>query len=120
MATFSVPVVRIDDVENHPNADALEIVKVGGFNCITRIGDYQIGDLAVYIPEGAVVPESILKSMNLWDEGKDKGKLAGKQGNRVKIAKLRGVVSIGLLFPVNKENTGNNDNVGISDKKHNQ
>lgn len=102
MATFSVPVVQIDGIENHPNADALEIVKIGGFNCIARIGDYQAGDLAVYIPEAAVVPESILVSMNLWDDEKEKGKLAGKQGDRVKAIKLRGVVSQGLLMPVDE------------------
>jgi len=100
MATFSVPVVRIDAIEDHPNADALEIAKVRDFDCITRIGEYKAGDIAVYIPEAAVMPEWLLKRMGLWDEEKGKGKLAGKEGNRVKAVKLRGVVSQGLLYPV--------------------
>ena len=104
MATFSVPVVTIDDIVDHPNADALEIAVVGGFNCITRIGTYKPGDLAVYIPEASVVPEWLMRKMGLWDEEKERGMLVGRQNNRVKAIKLRGIVSQGLLYPV--ENGG--------------
>lgn len=100
MANFEVPVVRIDAIEEHPNADSLEIAVVGGYRSIAKIGTFKAGDIAVYIPEAAVLPDWLIKKMGLWNEKTDKGNLAGKQGNRVKAIKLRGVVSQGLLYPI--------------------
>lgn len=98
MAEFKVPVVEVS-IEPHDNADALEIANIKGYQCIVRKGEYQTGDLAVYIPEQAIVPEGILDNMGLWDREKCKGKLAGPNGDRVKAVKLRGKVSQGLLYP---------------------
>ena len=105
MAEFEVKVVRIEEpVEDHPNADRLSIIKIGGYVCIANkypdgSARYKQGDLVVYIPEGAVLPESLLREMNMWDEKRNKGELAGAWGNRVKAIKLRGIVSQGLLYP---------------------
>ena len=108
MAEFEVKVVRIDDVIDHPNADRLTIVKIGGYRCIANKKEdgswrYAAGDLVVYIPEQAVVPETTLKLIGFWDEEKGKGMLAGSKGDRVKAIKLRDVFSQGILVPVEKE-----------------
>lgn len=100
MANFSVPVLRIDAIEKHPNADSLEIAVLRGFRCIVKIGEFEPGDIAVYIPEASVLPDWLLRKLGLWDEEKEKGKLAGTAGNRVKAVKLRGIVSQGLLYPI--------------------
>jgi len=105
MAEFEVNVVRIDDVVEHPDADRLTIVKIGGYNCIANKKEdgswrYQKDDLVVYIPEQALVPEWLLKKMGFWDEEKGKGGLAGSRGDRVKAIKLRGIFSQGILMPV--------------------
>ena len=105
MAEFECRVVCVDDVIDHPNADRLTIVKIGGFNCISnKLEDgswrYNKGDLVVYIPEAAVLPEWLLKQMDFWDAEKNKGALNGPYGDRVKAIKLRGVVSQGVLYPV--------------------
>lgn len=97
MSEFSCQVVRVQ-IEPHPNADAIEIARVGDYQSIVRKGQFKTGDLACYIPEQAVVPEWLLKQMNLWDEAKGKGGLAGSLGNRVKAIKLRGIVSQGLVL----------------------
>jgi len=102
MAIFEVKVVEVS-IEPHDNADALEIANIKGYQCIVRKGEYQTGDTAIYIPEQALVPKAILQEMNLWDDTKEKGKLVGKQGDRVKAVRLRGRLSQGLLYP-NKEN----------------
>lgn len=44
----------------------------------------------------------MLKRLGFWDSEKSKGKLLGSEGNRVKAMKLRGIVSQGILFPVEK------------------
>jgi RNA ligase (TIGR02306 family) len=96
MSEFRCEVVRVQ-IEEHPNADAIEIARVGDYQSIVRKGQFKNGDLAVYIPEQAVVPEWLLKEIGLWDEAK-KGGLAGSAGNRVRAVKLRGVLSQGLMF----------------------
>ena len=105
MSEFKVEVVKVDNVIDHPNADRLTIVSIGGYECIANKKDdgswrYQPGDLVVYIPEGSVLPEWLLKKMGFWDEDKQKGMLSGSKGNRVKAIKLRGTVSQGVLYPV--------------------
>ena len=97
MATFECKVYELT-IEQHPNADKIELARVGDYVSIVPKGTYQDGDLAVYIPEAALVPEWVLQRLGLWKN--DKGMLAGKLGNRVKAIKLRGVVSQGLIFPV--------------------
>ena len=106
MASFEVPVVRVDRIEEHPGADALEIAVVRGFRCVVKIGAHRAGDLVAYIPEDAVVPEALIREMRLWDEAKDRGMLAGKKGDRVKAIRLRGIVSQGLLHPVEGREEG--------------
>lgn len=98
MSEFRCEVVRIS-IEAHPNADSIEIAKIGDYQSIVRKGIFKDGDLAVYIPEQAVVPEWLLKDMGLWDAPKNKGHLAGGHGNRVKAIKLRGILSQGLIYP---------------------
>lgn len=99
MSEFACNVVKIK-IEPHPNADAIEIAKIGDFQSIVKKGQFKDGDLAIYIPEQAVVPEWLLRNMNLWDETKGKGGLAGSLGTRVKAIKLRGVLSQGLVYPM--------------------
>jgi len=104
MADFHVKVHKITQpVINHPNADRLTIVSIGGYQCIANKHDdgswrYHEGDYIVYIPEGALVPEWLLRQLDMWDEANSKGMLAGARGDRVKAIKLRGVVSQGILL----------------------
>lgn len=92
MSTFAVKVVRVDAIEPIVGADAIELAKVADYRSVVRKGDYKAGDLAVYIPESAILPEWLLKDMGL------EGKLSGKDHNRVKAIKLRGCLSQGLLL----------------------
>jgi RNA ligase (TIGR02306 family) len=96
MADFQVKVVELQ-IEEHPNADALELARIGDYRSVVRKGQFNSGDLAVYIPEQAVLPEWLIKALGL------EGRLAGKQKNRVKAVKLRGVLSQGLVYPLELE-----------------
>jgi len=98
MSTFACEVVRVK-IEPHPNADAIEIARVGDYQSIVKKGQFKDGDLGVYIPEQALVPQWLLEEMGLWDSTRGKGGLAGSVGNRVKAIKLRGIVSQGLMVP---------------------
>lgn len=92
MSDFAVKVEKIT-IEPHNNANALELAGVGDYRSIVRKGQFKTGDLVAYIPEAALVPENILEELGLT------GKLAGKQKNRVKAVRLRGVLSQGICYP---------------------
>lgn len=108
MSTFACPVVRIK-IEPHPNADAIEIARVGDYQSIVKKGQFKEGDLAVYIPEQSVLPEWLLKLMGFWNETTLKGGLSGSLGNRVRAIKLRQVLSQGLILGIEvaEERVGN-------------
>lgn len=59
-------------------------------------------EIAVYVAEGSLIPEDVLRERNYWDEagngGKGKGEFEGKQGNRVKMRRFAGFESRGVLF----------------------
>lgn len=92
MSTFTVTVHPVV-IEEHPNADALEIVRIGGYRSIVSKGRYKDGDLVAYIPEAAIIPEALQEELGVT------GKLAGSAKNRVKAIRLRGIFSQGLIYP---------------------
>lgn len=98
MATFEVKVTKILDIMAHPNADALEFALVHGYKSIVQKNRFKKGDWVVYLPEASLIPEYLLKKLNLWDNEKNIGKLVGKKGNRLKAIKLRGELSQGLIL----------------------
>ena len=81
-------------VEDHPNADRLDIAIIEGYRAVIGKDSVKNGDLVAYIPEASIVPDWLLGDLGLT------GKLAGGKKNRVKAAKLRGVVSQGIVVPV--------------------
>ncbi|MEU6984414.1 RNA ligase (ATP) [Streptomyces sp. NPDC046324] len=78
-------------VHAHPNADALELAQVGLYRAVVAKGAYRSGDVAVYIPEQAVLPTALVDELGLT------GRLAGKASDRVKAVRLRGELSQGIV-----------------------
>ncbi len=89
MSEFKCPVVKLTKINKHPNADSLSLTEIEGCTVIFRTQDYALGDLVVYIPIEAVVPDN-----------EDFAFLKGK--TRIKAAKLRGIFSMGLLVKAPK------------------
>ena len=96
MADFESLVYEVK-IEEHTNADALELAVIGDYRVIVRKGDYADGHLVAYIPEASIVPDDVIEELGL------KGRLSGKLKNRVKAIKLRGELSQGLVYPVGGE-----------------
>lgn len=107
MANFEAKVYKVT-IEPHNNADTLELARIGDYVSVVRKGQFQTGDLGVYIQEGSIVPDWLLQKMGLWKSDKDvgKGMLSGTNGNRVKAAKFRGVLSQGLVYPLIRKMSG--------------
>jgi RNA ligase (TIGR02306 family) len=89
MSTFKVEVLPIERLEEHTNAERLEIAYLEGldFPIVVQKGLYSTGELVVYFPlDSILLPE-----------------LAGKLGlksTRIKTMKLRGEISQGFCVPV--------------------
>lgn len=89
MARKMASIQRIWDVEKHPNADALDLVRVMGWRCVAKLGEFKKYDLCVYIEIDAVCPKdderfAFLASSN-W---------------KVRTKKLRGEISQGVALPL--------------------
>ncbi|MBA2651072.1 MAG: hypothetical protein H0U73_02190 [Tatlockia sp.] len=85
MSIFRVEVVPIT-LEPHPHADTLSIVRVFDYSVCVRTSDWQNKSIGAYIPPDSVVPDN-----------DDFAFLQGK--TRIKVRRLRGIVSMGLLVP---------------------
>lgn len=96
VAKFQVLVERLE-IFPHPNADRLEYARVGDYHSIVLKGQFQTGELAAYIPEQAIVPDTILEELGLT------GRLAGANKNRVKAIRLRGLLSQGIVYRARPE-----------------
>lgn len=90
MSSFAVTLERVT-VRPHPNADRLELARVGLFDAVVGKDDFKTGDVVFYIPEQAILPDHLISTLNL------DGKLAGPQKNRIKAVKLRGALSQGIV-----------------------
>lgn len=90
MSTLTVTVEKIT-IHRHPNADALEIAQVGLYRAVVAKGRFSTGDLAVYIPEQAILPAPLVEELGLT------GRLAGPLSNRIKAVRLRGELSQGIV-----------------------
>lgn len=99
MSEFHVRVVKIGEIVRHDNADTLSITMVdGGYPVIFRTGEFQTGDLAVYIPVDSIVP--------------DEPQWAFLKGHRrIKAKKLRGVFSMGMLTKLPEGSFQEGDNL---------
>jgi len=82
---------KIGSVSEIPNADKIEIVTVGGWNAITKKGEYQVGDKVVVATTDAVIPQALSDLMEVTNYL--------RKGQRVRTVKLRGVYSECLLIP---------------------
>lgn len=111
MSDFEVKVQPIF-IKEHPGADLLELGNIGspeGWQVVVGKGLYQSGDLIAYIGENSVVPDWVLQKYGYWDDTKDKGKLVGTRGDRVKACRLRGEFSLGIVIPIKATSLGYSD-----------
>jgi RNA ligase (TIGR02306 family) len=95
MSKFAVTIERVATVKNHPNADRLDLATVEGmeYQFIVGRNQLEVGNLVVYFPLDAILPESLLEILGLV------GKLSGANKNRVKTIKLRQQISQGVIAP---------------------
>ena len=95
MAFFGVTKEKIASIIPCPNSDFLDICRLENlsFQFVVKKDQWKVGDECLYLPVDAIVPETILEQIGL------KGKLSGKNKNRVKTIELRKQISQGIIIP---------------------
>jgi len=91
MSTLKAEICKIEKIENHPNADRLEIVQVKDWNCVVSKDTFLEGDLCLYIPIDSILPEELERKI-FGEDSKIK-----LDKHRVRTIKLRGIISQGLV-----------------------
>lgn len=109
-STHKAEVIPLN-VEKHPNADKLGIVRNGGYTLVINIADWADTNVAVHI-----LPDSIVDVTRPEFKWLDKGK--GERYHIVKPVKLRGVVSYGLLVRAPSDAKIGDDVADILSVKH--
>lgn len=91
MSELRVSVVKIDDIIEHTNADALELAIIGGWQIVIQKDVFKVGDEVVYFPLDAILPVALSDKMGIT-------KYLSK--GRIRAARLRGEPSYGTIAPV--------------------
>ncbi len=118
MSEWNPQIVRIEQLRPHPDADSLDIaVVLGDYPVIVKRGEYQVGDLAGYIPIDTVTPDTeqfyflCPKAYEKYED--EQGNLQQRQlGPKypvgqvpekyrvIKAKRIRGTFSMGMLVSV--------------------
>lgn len=88
---------RIADIQPIEGADAIEVATVDGWKVVIKRGEFEVGDLAVYLEIDSWVPHELAPFLS---KGSVPREYNGVKGERLRTIKLRGQVSQGLLLPV--------------------
>lgn len=87
---FQILVGKIS-LEDHPTAAHLQVGTIVGHKVVVG-RHYDEGTLGFFLPDGFYVPDKLAEEM--WV----KGKLSGKDRDRIKAREMRGVFSEGLFY----------------------
>lgn len=89
---------KIEEIKPIEGADAIQHYRVDGWWIVDKIGAYSVGDLACYAEIDSWLPHTIAPFLS---KGKEPRQFNGVKGEKLRTAKLRGVLSQGLLLPIN-------------------
>jgi RNA ligase (TIGR02306 family) len=95
-------IATIDEVLPIEGADRIERVRVRGWWCVSRKGEFKVGDKAVYFETDSFLP--VIPEFEFLSKGSSPKKMIvggeEKQGYRLKTVFLRKQISQGLALPV--------------------
>lgn len=100
MSSLIVEVCAVEEVQKHPNADRLEMVRVKNWWCVSGIGNYHVGDKVVYIPPDSVLTEEVANKWGIANYCAPLPKMENGDrpaGFRVRACRLRGQCSFGTI-----------------------
>jgi RNA ligase (TIGR02306 family) len=88
---------KISAIRPHPNADAIELATVRGWQVVVKKSEFKEGDLCVYCEIDSWIPAEIAPFLS---KGKEPRLYKGIKGERLRTIKLRNEFSQGLILPI--------------------
>lgn len=90
----------VAEVASIENADAIEKVRINGWWCVTKKGEFSVGDKCVYVEADSILPirpefEFLRKSCY-----KKADWIKNGEGFRLRTVRLRGTLSQGIVLPL--------------------
>jgi RNA ligase (TIGR02306 family) len=97
---------KISAINPIPNADAIEVVTVDGWQCVVKKGEFSLGQMVVYFEIDSILPKGrpefeFLMARSCKMQPAEDGSLL--EGHRLRTIKLRGQVSQGLVIPLGED-----------------
>ena len=65
MSTLLIKYATISEITKHPNADRLQIAKIGGWTIVVGKDTFKKGDAIIFLPPDAVLPEHIHEGLGI-------------------------------------------------------
>jgi RNA ligase (TIGR02306 family) len=87
---------RIAALEPIEGADRIEVATVDGWKVVVKKGEFEVGELCVYLEIDSWVPNKIAPF--LTKEGKEPSEYQGVKGERLRTVRLRKQISQGLIL----------------------
>jgi|WetSurMetagenome_2_1015567.scaffolds.fasta_scaffold03042_7 RNA ligase (TIGR02306 family) len=100
MSDLRIESVRIDEVIPHPNADRLDLIRIGAYTVCDQRGKHTAGDIVVFFPPDMLIPPRLAQQIGVDNYLKDAiypGE-AYKAKCRVGAIRLRGCPSFGFIL----------------------
>lgn len=92
-----VTIRRVDQVTKHPNADSLDLIRIGGWQLVSKLGEFEEGDYCFFFEIDSILPDVPQFKFLIEKQGKY---YENGLGARLRTIKLRGSVSQGLAMPL--------------------
>jgi RNA ligase (TIGR02306 family) len=98
---------RVLDILPIENADAIELVKINGWQTVTKKGEFRVGDLGCYLEIDSIPPDTETFRF-LWTPKAHEGPepFPRPEKFRIRTMRLRGALSQGLFLPLSELDLG--------------
>jgi RNA ligase (TIGR02306 family) len=99
---------RVLEIRPIPNADAIELVRIKGWQCVTKKGEFHAGDLGLFLEIDAIPPDTEAFRFLWQPKLRDADGVPPTTGTwsprpekfHIRTMKLRGALSQGLFMPL--------------------
>jgi len=96
MSSLIIEKFKVDKVENHFNADRLDVITVTGWQVVTQRDKYKTGDEVIYIPINTILSQELEAKLFPIDSKIRLNK------SRIRTIKLRKQISQGMILDPNE------------------
>lgn len=99
-------VQRVLDIVPIENADAIEMARINGWQCVVKKGEFRTGDAGIFLEIDSIPPDTDVFRFLWTPKGEEPRPGIRPEKFRIRTLRLRGALSQGLLLPLNAFDLG--------------